>query len=238
MKAHSTWVTKYVDSDFVSEFVYGGIDGAVTTFAVVAGATGGQLNHTVVIILGLANLLADGFSMAVGNYFATRAEEHHYDRHRQVEAWEVREMPAEERAEIREIFRQKGFEGELLEQVVDTIAQDTDVWIDTMMKDELGMLPSGKSPWQTALATFVSFNIVGIIPLLAFLVLPAAEMPAAELFWISCGATAVALAFVGGAKTLVTAQRWYRGVAETLLLGGFAAFLAYYAGVVLEQMLG
>jgi VIT1/CCC1 family predicted Fe2+/Mn2+ transporter len=237
MEAHATPIDRFIDAEYVSEFVYGGIDGVVTTFAVVAGAAGAGLSIDIVIILGMANLIADGFSMAVGNFFAVRAEQAHYDMRRQEEEWEVDNIPHKEVAEIREIYAAKGFEGELLDRVVETIVADREVWIDTMMMEELEMLEESRSPWQTALATFLSFNIVGLIPLLAYLLAGALDIPEGNLFAISIGGTALALVLIGYLKTIVTAQAWYRGVLETVFLGGIAAVLAYIAGDVLEQLL-
>jgi VIT1/CCC1 family predicted Fe2+/Mn2+ transporter len=238
MRAHETFLSRWIDAAYVQEFVYGGIDGAVTTFAVVAGATGGQLGTTVVIILGLANLLADGFSMAVGNFFATRAERDHYNRNWYIEEWEIDNMPEMERNEVREIYRQKGFEGELLERAVAQITSNRQVWLNTMMHDELGLQAVDRRPLHTALATFISFNLVGLIPLLAYLPAELNASPPTRLFVISCAATGLALALVGGLKTVVTGQRWYRGVLETLALGGLAALLAYFAGDLLRGLLG
>ena len=131
---------------YLPEFVYGGIDGAVTTFAVVAGATGANLESSVVIILGFANLIADGFSMSVGSYLSHKADQHHYEKWRNREIWEVENEPEEGRREIREIYVQKGFRGSILEQVVAQITSKKDVWVDTMMKEELEILPPSKSP--------------------------------------------------------------------------------------------
>src|SRR6478752_319047 len=120
-KLHSGRNILFFNKDYIAEFVYGGIDGAITTFAVVAGATGAGLNISVVIILGVANLLADGFSMSVGNYFSTKAEQDNYDKHKAIEYWEIEHLREKEIEEIREIYAKKGFKGELLEQVVSTI---------------------------------------------------------------------------------------------------------------------
>ena len=103
---------------YLGEFVYGGIDGCVTTFAVVAGSVGAGLDSAIIIILGFANLLADGFAMSVGAYLSSKSNKDNYEKHRQIELWEVEHMPEAEKEEIREIYRAKGFYGDLLEQVV------------------------------------------------------------------------------------------------------------------------
>ncbi|MEM6523453.1 MAG: VIT1/CCC1 transporter family protein [Bacteroidota bacterium] len=224
------------DKDYISEFVYGGIDGAITTFAVVAGAAGANADVYWVLIFGFANLIADGFSMSVGNYFAVKAERDNFEKHRYIEYWEVDNLREKEVQEIREIYAAKGFEGELLEQVVEVITADKDVWVDTMMKEELEMIKEARSPFSTALATFLSFNVIGIIPILSY-ILYALFGIGGNLFMISCIATGVALMIVGYLKSMVTKTSHLKGILETVLLGGLAAFLAYFAGDVLARYL-
>ena len=125
---------------YIAEFVYGGIDGTVTTFAVVAGSAGAELTLPIVLILGFANLIADGFAMSVGSYFSAKAENDSFEKHKAVERWEVENLREKEVEEIREIYEAKGFKGNLLRQVVDVITSDEEVWVDTMMKEELGLM--------------------------------------------------------------------------------------------------
>ncbi len=230
---HSSNKIWIFNKDYISEFVYGGIDGAITTFAVVAGAAGANAELYWVLIFGFANLIADGFSMSVGNYFAVRAERDNFEKHKAVEYWEVEHLRDKEVQEIRDIYRAKGFRGELLEQVVEVITADKDVWVDTMMKEELEMTKDDKTPLKTASATFLSFNVVGIIPLLSYLMAIIFDLNQSNLFIISCFATALALMIVGYLKSIVTQKSWIKGILETLILGGLAAFLAFYVGEVL-----
>ncbi|MCY2687829.1 VIT1/CCC1 transporter family protein [Salinimicrobium sp. TH3] len=233
---HSQEKILFFNKDYIAEFVYGGIDGAITTFAVVAGAEGASLGIQVVVILGLANLIADGFSMSVGNFFSTKAERDTFERHKQVEYWEIENLREKEVEEIREIYAAKGFKGDLLEQVVDVITADKDVWVDTMMKEELEMVKSDKAPYKTAGMTFFSFVVVGSVPLLSYVFTGAGPSIQDDLFLYSCILTGVALAIVGSLKSFVTEKNILFGIFETLLLGGLAAFLAYFVGDVLEKM--
>lgn len=234
---HSEGKVLFFNKEYIAEFVYGGIDGAITTFAVVAGAEGASLGISVVIILGLANLIADGFSMSVGNFFSTRAENDTFEKHKQVEYWEIEHLRDREVQEIREIYSAKGFKGDLLEQVVNVITADKEVWVDTMMKEELEMTKSDKAPYKTAGMTFISFVIVGAVPLLSYLFVGDRLSPDnSNLFIYSCVLTGIALSFVGALKSKVTETNLIKGVLETLLLGGIAALLAYYVGDVLEKM--
>ncbi len=222
--------------EYLGEFVYGGLDGAVTTFAVVAGAAGANLPIEVILILGFANLLADGFSMSVGAYLSTKSERDNYAKHRRIEEQEVEEIPEIEREEVRDIYRAKGFEGELLEQVVAVITADKDRWVDTMMKEELEMIPEQKSPFKIGAMTFISFVVVGLIPLISYLFRPSETNGEMEsMFLISCLMTSIAFVVIGWLKAFVTQTSRWRAILETLLLGASAAALAYLVGGILEK---
>jgi len=223
-------------NDYLGEFVYGGIDGSVTTFAVVAGSVGANLDSSVIIILGFANLLADGFSMSVGAYLSSRTEHANFEKHRRVEYWEVDNLPREEREEVRQIFREKGFEGELLEKVVEVITADRDRWVDVMMKEELSMMKDSRSPLRIGLATYVAFILVGIIPLSLYL-LDYLVGYDGNLFWSTCLLTGLGFAFIGWLKTYVTETSVWKGILETLVLGALAAGVAYWVGDLLEKLI-
>ncbi|HSZ26406.1 MAG TPA: VIT1/CCC1 transporter family protein [Cytophagaceae bacterium] len=233
---HSKGTFLFFSKDYVAEFVYGGIDGAITTFAVVAGASGANLNLSVIIILGVANLLADGFSMSVGNYFSTKAERDNYEKHKAIEYWEVENMREKEIEEIREIYARKGFKDDLLDQVVATIIANKDVWVDTMMKEELEMVKDEKTPIKTASVTFIAFVLIGFIPLLSYLASWIFDLDKTNIFIYSCIFTCIGLAIVGYFKSIVTEKNPFVSIAETLVLGGAAAGLSYVVGAVLEKM--
>ncbi len=235
-KLHSKGKFLFFSKDYVAEFVYGGIDGAITTFAVVAGAAGANLSLSVIIILGVANLIADGFSMSVGNYFSTKAEQDNYEKHKAIEYWEIEHLREKEIEEIREIYAKKGFKGDLLEQVVATIISNKDVWVDTMMKEELEMVKDEKTPISTATVTFIAFAVIGLIPLLSYLIAWIFNLDKTHLFLYSCILTGIGLAIVGYFKSIVTEKNKFISIAETLVLGGIAAALSYVVGAVLEKM--
>jgi VIT1/CCC1 family predicted Fe2+/Mn2+ transporter len=220
---------------YLGEFVYGGIDGCVTTFAVVAGAVGAGLDSSIIIILGFANLLADGFAMSVGAYLSSKSEKDNYDKHKQLEYWEVDNLPEVETEEIRDIYRAKGFEGDLLEQIVTVITSDKDRWVDVMMKEELNMMEGTKSPLKMGAVTYFAFILIGIIPLLTY-VWDYFFPLEANLFWIASSLTACGFIIVGIFKTYVTETTVWKGILETLLLGAIAAAVSYYVGDLLEHL--
>lgn len=208
------------------DVVYGAIDGAVTTFAIVAGVVGAELSTRVIIALGIANVLADGFSMAAGNYSGTKAELDDAKRLREIEEKHIRLAPDGERAELREILAQKGLDGDVLEAATDAIARDRKTWIDMMLVEEYGLSPVGPHPMRAAQATFLAFLAAGMVPLLPYLL----SVP--EPFKWSIGATALTFFAVGAAKSHWSLAPWWRSGAETLLIGGVAAAIAYFVGTL------
>jgi VIT1/CCC1 family predicted Fe2+/Mn2+ transporter len=209
---------------YLRDWVYGGIDGAVTTFAVVAGVIGAELTNRVVLILGAANLVADGFSMAASNYSGTKTE---HEELAQLRAVEERHI---EREEIRQIFRAKGFEGRDLEQAVDVITGDRARWVDTMLAEEYGLPKVVRAPLKAALSTFAAFALCGAIPLLPFLV------PGARQFEQSIAMTALVFFLIGSTKSRWSPVSWWRSGAETLAIGLGAALLAYVVGALLRSV--
>jgi len=219
---------------YLGEFVYGAIDGTVTTFATVAGATGAALSPGIVIILGFANLIADGFSMACGNFLSERSHRDYIAKERKREEWEIEHVPGGEKEEIRQIFIKKGFKGKELEGAVKTIISNKKIWVDTMMTEELGLLESNKSPWKTAGMTYFGFLIIGIIPLLSYLLSYFFPMFQRNTFTIAVFMTVIALFIIGAIKRYVTKKNIWASSLETIFIGGAAAMIAYLIGFLLR----
>lgn len=218
---------------YLGEFVYGGIDGSVTTFAVVAGAVGANLDAAVILILGFANLLADGFSMSAGAYLSAKSENDNYNKHRLAELAEVENNPDKKKADLAEIYRRKGFSGDLLSQVIDRFTADKQLWVDTNMKEGLEMAPSAKTPLLVGTVTFVAFFIIGLIPLLLYTYDFMFEFGGDEFLW-TCILTSIAFMIIGYLKANVNETSHFRGTIETLILGIIAASVAYYVGFLFE----
>ena len=216
---------------YLGDFVLGAVDGTGTTFAVVAGVAGAGMSSNVAIILGVANLLADGFSMAVGNYLSTKAEQQIVDNVRRIEELHIEHHPAGEREEIRQIFAAKGFEGDLLDQIVEVITQNREQWVNTMVTEEFGLRIEHPQPLKAGLATFVAFVLAGAVPLLPLVVAPwFAELPMVTTFRISALATGATFFLIGVAKGFVVDRSAWRSGLETLGIGAVAAALAYVVG--------
>jgi VIT1/CCC1 family predicted Fe2+/Mn2+ transporter len=222
--------------DYLGEFVYGGIDGSITTFAVVAGAVGAGLDSSVIIILGFANLFADGFAMSIGAYLAAKSEKENYEKHKKIEYWEVDNLPEKEKEEIRDIYKEKGFTGDLLEQVVEVITSDKDRWVAVMMKEELEMIEEKKSPFKIGGITFVSFVVLGFIPLIIYVVDFLRELTI-DLMATSSSLTIFSFALIGYFKGVVNHTNKLYSVLSTVLMGVSAALVAFYVGDFLEKMI-
>jgi len=212
------------------DMVYGAIDGAVTTFAIVAGVAGAGLSTKVILILGLANVLADGFSMAAANYSGTKVELDDARRLRAIEERHIREAPEGEREELRQILAAKGLEGQVLEDATAAIARDRTRWIDMMLVDEYGLSPVDPRPVRAALLTFVAFLAAGMVPLLPFLI----GLP--DAFAWSAGLTGAVFFAIGTLKSRWSLASWWRSGLETLAIGGTAASIAYLVGSLFEGM--
>src|SRR5512145_2347547 len=156
-------------SQYLGEMVYGGLDGIITTFAVVSGVAGAELGAHVVLILGLANLFADGFSMATGAYLSAKSEQEYYDREKARESWEVEHFPDGERTELLELYRQQGYSDEDAAALVAIKSKNKKLWVNSMMVEELGMLEDERNPLHNALVTLLSFVIAGAVPMLVYL---------------------------------------------------------------------
>jgi VIT1/CCC1 family predicted Fe2+/Mn2+ transporter len=217
----------------VKDFVYGAIDGTVTTLAVVAGVAGAGLRPAIALVLGLANLLADGFSMATSSFLATRAEAQRRQHMRRIEERHVELVPAGEREELRQLLAREGLRGRLLEDAVAAVSADRNRWVEHMLREEHGFAPVPPHPLRAALATFLAFVFVGALPLSVYVadLLPGTEIASPFAWSVALGG--FAFFAVGAVKGRAVGQAWWRGGGETLALGGAAAAIAFTVGVAL-----
>jgi len=215
--------------NYLRDWIYGGIDGAVTTFAVVTGVVGAQLSPVVILIMGFANLLGDGFSMAASNFLGTRSEHEDIKRLEAIERRHIEIAPEGEREEVRQIFAAKGFEGADLERVVELITSDPDRWVTTMLSEEYGLPHAARSPWLAAGSTFSAFAICGLAPLIPYF------MGISRPLVVSCAVTGAVFFVIGSIKSRWSTASWWRSGASTLIVGTVAALLSYGAGVLLKK---
>ncbi|MBU0981104.1 VIT1/CCC1 transporter family protein [Patescibacteria group bacterium] len=222
--------------NWLQDFVYGAMDGSVTTFAVVAGVVGANLSVPVILILGFANLFADGFSMAVGKYSSDRAE---VQRIRQVtkdEIQSIKKKPKEEKEEIFTILKKFGFKGKELERASKVITSNPETWVHIMLHHEFHLLEENIHPLRGAITTFIAFNVIGIIPLMGYIFKDFIPYSENYIFALTAAATLFALFIVGTVKSRFTDQYWFLGGLETAFIGGTAATIAYVVGFLLKNI--
>jgi VIT1/CCC1 family predicted Fe2+/Mn2+ transporter len=220
---------------YLRDLVYGGIDGAVTTFAIVAGIAGASLPPNIVLILGAANLLADGFSMAAGNYSGVKTVVDDIARVRAIERKHIRHDPAGEREEVRQILAAKGIADPALSDAVAAIAAQEKNWIDLMVTDEYGLPASPPSPLAAGAATFAAFFLCGAVPLLPY-ALGVRGFGSLDAFGVSAVMTGAVFLGIGAVKSRWSLAPWWRSALETLLIGGTASAVAYAVGALLAGL--
>ncbi len=222
------------NASYLRDAVLGAIDGCVTTFALVAGATGAGFSSVVALVLGVSSLLADGLSMAISNYQGSKTEQERLHQAYHMENLHIDHYPEGEIEEIRQIFAMKGFEGVVLDQIVEVITSDRQLWLDTMITEEHGLSLTAPDPLRAGLATFGAFVAVGLVPLLPFFM---PTLFGGALFIASATLTAFAFFGIGIAKGKLMGQAPLRTGLEMLLTGGLAAVVAYGLGHGLESVL-
>ena len=212
------------EGKYLKSIVYGGLDGIITTFAVVAGVAGASLDAGVVLILGFANLIADGLAMAFGEYLSGKAEREYHQAERERETWEFENHPEGEKLELVELYVEKGLEEEDARQVVEIMAKNKETIVDIMMVEELGLHESNDSPYGNAVATFLSFVTFGFVPLSSYLAGRLGNLePTFDGFPWACVLTALTLFALGALKTRFTGRSWLASGTEMLVVGGIAA---------------
>lgn len=212
---------------YIREIVYGGNDGIVTTFAVVAGTVGANLPHSIIVVLGLANLFADGLSMATGAYLSEKSDIAQKQRTRAEEESRLHTDRAEQEAIVRAHLERQGFHSAELTSATQTVMADDEAAIDVVMLAKHGHTSDDDSnPLADGLMTFCSFVFFGAIPLLPYFF----SISDNRRFGVAVAGTFVALALLGGARSYVTREKPWRGPLEIVFVGALGAIVAYLIG--------
>ncbi|MSQ22457.1 MAG: hypothetical protein EXR53_03995 [Dehalococcoidia bacterium] len=206
--------------------VLGGNDGLVSIFSLVWGVAGGSSDPAIVLLAGVAGLLAGAFSMAAGEYVSMRADRDLVEHRIEMERRELRETPDAERAELSLIYRLKGMTKEEADVLVDRIMQNPDVALNTMLREELGLDPTQLgSPWSASISSFVSFALGAAVP-----VIPYALRLGDWAFPLSGGFSAIAIFGVGATLAMLTGKSWLRGGLRMSLIGMASALVTFGVG--------
>lgn len=211
---------------YIRDIIYGANDGIVTTFAVIAGTTGASLTPLVTIIVGFANIFADGLSMGASDFLGIKSEKYFVKAFRKKELWEIGHDRPEGEKEVRDVFSKRGFKGEDLERAVQIVTSNKKAWLETMMRDEWGVIDDPKDdPKSHGVVTFIAFSIAGFFPIIPYLI-PNLN----DRFLYSAIIGGLTLFTVGSLRALVTAVGWLRGGMEMLFIGTIASVVAFLVG--------
>ncbi|KAJ0399109.1 hypothetical protein ATCC90586_009360 [Pythium insidiosum] len=225
-------------SEHIKSAVYGGLDGIITTFATVTSVAGSGLPHSVILIIGLAHLVADGLSMGLGDMLSSQAEADLVNHERRREVWEFENYPEGEMQEMIELYEKKGISSDDAQLVVRTLAKYKEAFIDIMMVEELNLMPvdDDDSPLMGGVVTFGSFMLFGVVPLLPYLVnlIPGIGMTSDTVLYASCVLTVITLFALGAFKGSFVGQRWFVSGAWMAINGTLAAFFGWVIGYLLN----
>lgn len=217
---------------YIKDIVYAANDGIITTFAVVAGVVGADQAVSIVIIMGLANLIADGISMASGNYLGSHSEYQYYLSEKENLEKLVKHQPSKSRQALRTIYARKGFRGSFLTEIIDKLMVKKSIWSEELLADQMkSRPPDAGQPIRAALVTFVSFITFGFIPLVPYF------FGVTNSFLVSVAATALALFLVGSLRSIITGRSWFLAGLEMLFIGAVASTSAYVVGYLIMSII-
>lgn len=212
------------------ELVFGANDGLVSTLSLVSGVAGAAVSQSVVMLAGLAGLLSGAISMAAGAYISTKSQREVYEAQVTREREELLQDPEEEKEELRVLYRLKGYSAEEAERLVDRISEDRALMLESLLRDELGLMPETfPNPWLAGVQSGGAFVVGALIPLIGYLFF--SGMTATV---VSVGISITALFFVGLLKTLFTGLSWLRSGLEMVAIGVFATVTTYLIGSLFE----
>jgi VIT1/CCC1 family predicted Fe2+/Mn2+ transporter len=224
MDEHNHTEEHLSSSDFIRDVVIGMSDGLTVPFALAAGLTGAVANSSIVVIAGIAEIVAGSIAMGLGGYLAGKTEQDHFNSELKREYEEVERIPEMEKKEVKDFFENIGLSEEIQIQATEEIAKDKKQWVDFMMKFELGLSkPDPRRATKSALNIGLSYAAGGIIPLSPYFFI-ANSLQALK---ISVIATLICLFLFGYFKSKITGVPPFSGALRVMLIGAVAAAAAF-----------
>ncbi|KAL7485268.1 hypothetical protein ACHAW6_010874 [Cyclotella cf. meneghiniana] len=243
MKHEANTEMHQTEGGFLKPIIFGGLDGILTSFAIVAGAAGGKMPVPVVLVLGFSNIFADALAMGVGEFLSSKAENEWILSERRRENWEMENYPEGEIREMIDIYIERGMSVEDATMVIHTMAKYKDFFVDIMMAEELGLqVPDENHKTESmkeGVVMFCAFATFGSLPILGYIIIPALFPTLGEdlLFAAACIITGMVLFGMGCVKSNFSAANWFVCGLETLLLGGACATVAYTVGQFVDKQI-
>ena len=234
----STHIEPHIkESSYVRDLVFGFGDGLNTSLGIVAGVGGAVIAADVVILAALIGMFTGAKAMAVQNYLAVKSQKEVLESEIKREEFEIEHLPEKERQEIEDIYRSKGFRGDELKRIVDKITSDKQVWLNTMLTEELGLnLEIVGSPLKGALAMFGAFLLGGILPILPYFVVKSGSLSSMTAIWIAIALSVTSSFIIGAIKSRMAKKNWLKGGIEMAGLGTGIALVGYGIGSELAKV--
>mmetsp|Transcript_53227 Transcript_53227/g.64174 ORF Transcript_53227/g.64174 Transcript_53227/m.64174 type:complete len:303 (-) Transcript_53227:200-1108(-) len=230
------------EGGMLKPIIFGGLDGILTSFAIVAGAAGGNVGTGVILIMGFSNIFADALSMGVGEFLSSKAENEWILSERRREQWEMENYPEGEIQEMIDIYESRGMGREDAELVINTMSKYQDFFVNVMMKEELELqVPDDDylmDNVKEGVVMFLSFAFFGALPLLGYVIFPImfGQLDEEFLFTVACIVTGIVLFLMGCVKSNFSTTHWIWSGTETFLLGGACATIAYTIGQLVDKI--
>ena len=238
MDVQSTHIEPHIkESSYIRDLVFGFGDGVNTSLGIVSGVGGAAVAADIVILAALIGMFTGAKAMAVQNYLAVKSQREILEAEIKREQYEIENLPERERQEIEDIYWAKGFRGDELNKIVNKITSDKDVWLKTMLTEELGLnLEILGNPLKGAFAMFGAFLLGGILPILPYFVVKAGFMSSSTAIGIAIGLSLVSSFIVGAIKARLAKKNWVKGGIEMAGLGTGIALVGYGIGSELARV--
>ena len=219
--------------NYIKSIVYGGLDGIVTTFAIISGVSGASLPISVAIILGLSNLLADGISMSAGDYLSSKSQNEYGLKEKKYQRKRLIREPKKCKTEIIDYYIKKGFNKIESFKITRIFFKNKKASSELLAKKE-GVSEINRNPEKDAFYTFISFVFFGFIPLIVYFISFLFPGTIENIFMSAIMLTTLTLFVLGAIRYKITGRNWIISGLETLVIGGSAAAVSYFIGFVIS----
>lgn len=218
--------------ELIRQITFGMNDGVVSIFALLAGLAGAGQEPKVIVVTLLAATIAGALSMAAGEFISSKSEADYFNHEVEQESLEIDLCPDIEKEELRRIYKSKGFEGKLLEDIVTHISKDKKMWIREMVIDELGVTETEhESDIKSAGIIFIAFILGACFPTLPYVIFINLNIGSSLMFKLATLVTVIGLFLAGALKKFVTGVNWLKSGLEMLAVGFFAFSISYIIGL-------
>ncbi len=224
------------EGNLIKDVIHGGLDGTITTFAIVSGVIGASLGASIVLIIGCANLISHGLAIAISYYLGTEAENEYNNEERKRTSKDLLSHFQQTETELEKYYRKHHYSQEEAEKIVLTLAKHKKILAQTVMDEELHLENTKDSPFKTSIATFISFVFFGFVPLFSYLLELSPLTFTLNSFIVAASLTGATIFGLGTFKAAVTNKHWLKSGLEVLFLGGVAASMAFIVGSTLTHL--